>query len=210
MTTFPQVKTTLQQAIDAQHSLQSEDMAFICHAAEVANMADEVLSWTFEEFFGFSFYLFITTDSPYIRKQLGHRLHKFGSRAVLSLIKIASQAQLSCELRAIAAENLQQMPAAVFSIGLINTFQDPKASQLMPVILEAITCRISAGDRDILSQLSQHLPKEIWLFLERRLTKQENSGASYVLDNQHRQSPTRYEAENHRKPNQRQHLSICR
>jgi len=89
MTTLSKVQLA---ELHAQHTLQADDWMLICKLANVEGFFEQAASWRFDQFFGFTVYLFVTTESASDRQQLAHLISKCGSKAVLSLVRILHHA----------------------------------------------------------------------------------------------------------------------
>ncbi len=163
--------------LHAQHTIDSGDLLVICSLANVDNIFERVESWSFEQFFGFAAYLFITTDSAETRQQLAQIMPKFGSRAVLSLVKILHHAQLSNDnkslsLKALATQSLGAMNPYTFAIGLTEVLAQDNAAELGSVAAKALV-KISYESSDsILLLLPQLLPAKSWQLLKAKLVSE--------------------------------------
>lgn len=173
MPLLPNVQFT---ALQAQHSLQSNDLIRICHLAKVEGIFKSIESWNFEQFFGFTLHLFITTESPHTRQQLSQLLPKFGSRVVLPLIKIAHHFpagthepihDVRTDVRTLALQSLSHMAPPSFIIGLREVLELECVDELMPILLAALVkLTHQQNDETILLLLAQLLPKESWKLVE--------------------------------------------
>ncbi|MEM9149107.1 MAG: hypothetical protein AAGB19_01455 [Cyanobacteria bacterium P01_F01_bin.3] len=166
--------------LQAQHTIQSEDLLKICRLAKIENIFDKIESFSFEQFFGFTCHLFITTESERTREQLAALLPKFGSIAVFSLIKIAhhlddSESSLARERQVVrlAMESLKAMPLPTLLIGIAQMIDEERvpsqqkdtAAMVAPVL---ITLTAHHGE-NTLSLLSQRLSTQAWKELQQQL-----------------------------------------
>lgn len=123
--------------LQAQHTLQSDDILKICHLANIENIFDQIESFSFEQFFGFACHLFITTESQQARKELASILPKFGSISVFSLLKIShhlstpkSSLEREQQLGELAMNSLKAMPVPTLVIGLAEIIETEANSDL--------------------------------------------------------------------------------
>lgn len=165
------------EALHAQHTIDSGDLLVICSLANVDNIFERVESWSFEQFFGFATYLFITTESAETRQQLAQIMPKFGSRAVLSLVKILHHAQLSNDdkslsLKGLATQSLGAINPHTLAIGLAEVFAQANATELVAVVAKVLV-KISYESNDsILSLLPTLLPAKSWQVLRSNLVNE--------------------------------------
>ncbi|MEL7503897.1 MAG: hypothetical protein AAFN18_15670 [Cyanobacteria bacterium J06554_6] len=154
-------------ALLSQHTLQSDDLLLICELANVDGIENQIDSWSFEQFFGLAVYLFVTTESSHTRRQLAQVLPKFGSRTVLSLVKILHQHQLPTELRLLALQSIEKIPPYALTYGLTQVLETDNTFE--PFVLRTLASLIHERDESILLLLSQLLTQEHWHALEPRL-----------------------------------------
>ncbi|NEP17809.1 MAG: hypothetical protein F6J97_13040 [Leptolyngbya sp. SIO4C1] len=151
--------------LHAQHSLQGDDLLTIYQLASAEGVTESLEVLNFEEFTGFSFYLFITTQSAQTREQLAQLLHKFGSDAVLPLIKISRYFQLSDDLKALTVQSLERMTPYTLAIGLDRVLNESD-HQLRLVALERLV-RLVREQGDAMRQvLPQLLSPKNWQLLD--------------------------------------------
>lgn len=187
--------------LQAQHTIQSNDLLKICHLAKVENIFDKIESFSFEQFFGFACHLFITTESRDSREQLACILPKFGSVAVFSLLKIShllsvdnTSLEREQQLAKLSMESLKAMPVPTIVIGIAQIIEAEESgnSEVFPwashdarhtmamIVSALITLRAYHGE-DILSQLSEKLSYAAWNRLQQQLmqelsTRKDQSG----------------------------------
>ena len=77
------------RALQAQHSLRQADLFQICAIAQAENVSVSIEAFTFEQCLGFASHLFVTAQAQHSREQLAQVLSRFGSQAVLPLLKVA-------------------------------------------------------------------------------------------------------------------------
>lgn len=143
----------------------------ICKLANVEGIFEEAASWHFDQFFGFTVYLFVNTESASDRQQLAHLISKCGSQAVLSLIKILHHAYYSkdiptgfkgSDLAPLALKSLEEMKPYTLVLGLIDVLKQDDAAELMPTVVKALVKIIHEDDGAVLSLLPQLMPASIW------------------------------------------------
>lgn len=166
--------------LQAQHTIQSNDLLKICHLAKVENTFEKVESFSFEQFFGFACHLFITTESQSCREQLAVILPKFGSIAVFSLLKIShhlsdsnSTLQREQQIAKLAAQALQAMPVDTLTIGLAQALEDNESSHshhnIFSIVAPALITLTAHHGENILARLSQKLSPRTWNTLQQNL-----------------------------------------
>ncbi|MEO0540613.1 MAG: hypothetical protein AAFZ80_07085 [Cyanobacteria bacterium P01_A01_bin.105] len=164
----------------SQHTLQSDDLQLICELAAVDDLISQIEYWSFEQFFGLTVYMFVTTESPYIRRQLAELVPKFGSRAVTSLVKILHRQDLPTELRLLAMQALEQISPYELTYGLSQFLGTNSLYE--PFVLRTLASLVHERSESILLLLSQLMPSDRWLALEPRLLERLPSDASLAFD----------------------------
>lgn len=188
------LSTAIRNTLHTQHTLQSQDISLICQLANaesnVENTLEQIQSWSFEQFFGFACYLFVTTESSNIRKQLANLFPKFGKISILSLVKIVhhsdlyernrsySNYHLSVEVPALALQALENMPAQILVVGLAQVIEEDTHSDLRQTIAAFLAKVFYKKEEDVLSLLSQHLSKDSWHAIEVSLVQELSSPQS--------------------------------
>ncbi len=168
----------LTDELNAQHTIQGEDLLAICAIASretsIDKTFDQINNWRFEQFFGLACHLFITTKSQQSRVQLANLLSKFGSTAVVSLVKIAHHFDTSIlaqnEVSQLAIDALKEMPLQTLVIGLAPVIKDRVDShELMPTIVPLLITLAAHHQTSLFAALSQRLPGEVWNSLQTQL-----------------------------------------
>ncbi len=167
--------------LQAQHTIQSKDLLKICQLAEIENVFEKVESFSFEQFFGFACYLFLTTESCDSREQLAAILPNFGSIAVFSLLKIShhlENAETSLEreqhLIMLAQQSLKAIPLPALVTGLSQILEAEKSTHsshqdaINMLVPELISLTAYHGE-SILSLLSAQLSTDTWNKVHRQL-----------------------------------------
>ncbi|MEL6468554.1 MAG: hypothetical protein AAFQ74_02405 [Cyanobacteria bacterium J06623_4] len=160
--------------LHAQHSLRSADYLQIAqlasHEAPQSNNSqtifEQLSTFTFEQFFGFTCHLFITTNSSETREQLSHILPKFGSIAVLSLLKIANHFYPCEEVKALALRSLQCMTDSPLAIGISHMLEGASAEEMRPAIAHRLVQMPAQRQEQILRLLAEQLSLNAWEKLE--------------------------------------------
>ncbi|MEM9089285.1 MAG: hypothetical protein AAGC93_11120 [Cyanobacteria bacterium P01_F01_bin.53] len=167
-------------ALAEQHMLQSDDLMQICHLANVAGIVESLESWSFEQFFGFTLHLFITTESSEIRTQVAQILPKFGSKIVLPLVKISHHFQGKSRLHEantqghyqvsmLAQQSAVKLTPEALCFGLQAVLLSQDAAMLLPVVGEILIKLPEQRHRTVLSCLNQLLPEKEYGMLEHQL-----------------------------------------
>ena len=151
----------------SQHSLQSDDLQLICELAAVKDLVSQAENWSFEQFFGLTVYMFVTTESSQVRHQLADVIPTFGSRAVLSLIKIVHQPTLPAELQILARQCLDQIAPYGLAYGLNQVLA--AGSEYETFVLKTLAELAHKSDESIMLLLSQLVTPARWRTLERQL-----------------------------------------
>lgn len=168
--------------LSAQHVLKGEDLLQICSLAHrslsstatttAEQLLEQISTFSFEQFFGFTCHLFITTDVPEVREQLAELLPKFGSIAVFSLVKIAYYFQDTTAIHRLALQSLETMPVQPLSIGLAGVIEEHSEAALMPkVVVPSLIRLIEHYGEAILLLLSQQLSTAHWQQTETQLVE---------------------------------------
>ena len=164
--------------LNLQHTLESKDLIAICSLAHMSDGAgqsadyflEHISTLGFEQFFGFTCHLFITTDLPQARQQLAQYLPKFGSIAVLSLLKIIHHFPFQTDIHQLALQTLESMTLEPLSAGLADTIEEYVESDLMDeVVIPNLIKLIYHHEDALLSMLSQQLSAQHWTATETKL-----------------------------------------
>ncbi|EDX84267.1 hypothetical protein S7335_1964 [Synechococcus sp. PCC 7335] len=185
------LSTAIRNTLDTQHTLQCQDLSFICQLADaesnVENTLEQIQSWSFEQFFGFACHLFVTTESSSIRKQLANLFPKFGKISILSLVKIMhyfdaykrnrsySGYHFPVEVQVLAGQALENMPAQILVVGLAQVIEEDAHSELRETIAVFLAKVFYKKEEDVLSLLSQRLSKDSWHAIEASLVRELSS-----------------------------------
>jgi len=171
--------------LQAQHTIQSDDLLKICHLAKIENVFEKIESFSFEQFFGFTCHLFITTDSQQVREQLAAILPKFGSVAVFSLLKIShhfstvesstGQEYLGQEqqLAELSMRCLTSMSVPALIVGLVQAIEAEENNNshhdIANMVAPALITLTAHHGENILSMLSNKLSSATWNRLQQQL-----------------------------------------
>ncbi|MGD1867064.1 MAG: hypothetical protein ACFB0D_21125 [Phormidesmis sp.] len=168
--------------LQAQHTIESDDLLKICRLAKVENVFDKIESFSFEQFFGFACHLFITTESRSSREQLAHLLPKFGSIAVFSLLKIShhlstadSALEREQQLAMLSMQSLKTMSVPTLVIGLAQIIETEIGAEqrnyqdTMDMVVPALITLTAYHGENILSVLSDKLSAAAWNDLQQQL-----------------------------------------
>lgn len=165
-------------SLQDQHTLQGQDLLDICAIASqetyLDNIYEKIETWSFEQFFGLTCHLFITTESNQSREQLSHILPKFGSVAVCSLLKIISKFNTPIppqpEVKQLALSSLKRMDSQPLISGLSkaieNSFTDNDSLEsIAPTLIELA----SHHKASLFSELAKRLSTNSWNSLQTTL-----------------------------------------
>ncbi|MEL6604788.1 MAG: hypothetical protein AAFP20_16375 [Cyanobacteria bacterium J06614_10] len=179
--------------LHAQHSLRSADYLQIAqlasHEAPQSNNSqtifEQLSTFTFEQFFGFTCHLFITTDSSETREQLSLILPSFGSIAVLSLLKIANHFYPCEEVKALALKSLQHMPNQPLAVGIGRILEGEIAEEMRSAIAHRLVQMPVQRQEQILRLLAEQLSLTTWEKLEAELSQGQSNGSDVVTFDPH-------------------------
>lgn len=182
MTTF---SDTQRISLYTQHALTGDDWLLISHLVDIedAQTQEEIASLSFEQFFGLTVHAFMTTTQSSTRQQIAQILPKFGSRAVLSLLKILSYSENLvieryavslaeadvAEIESLALKGLNSMDMTAFVVGLEDAITDTSSALIMPTIVKVLTDAIRKGNGMLLTLLPRLLSTRSWLKLKSHL-----------------------------------------
>jgi len=139
--------------LHAQHSLQSEDILKVCSLAQIGENTQEtfekISTLNFEQFFGFTCHLFVTAESQTVRETLANILPKFGSLAVLSLLKISHHFQARLQTNSdsndadrnvveLANYSLETMELQPLAIGIANAITASESDEIMTTLVPTL------------------------------------------------------------------------
>lgn len=177
---MPTFQDTYSIALHSQHTLQQADLLAIYAFANHEGVDQTIESCSFDDFLGLTVYLFITTPSQDIREQLVPLLSKFGSAAVLPLLKILCKKDFLVErnIQALVKQTFSQMAPYPLAIGIgqiLDRNVDNELTAAALQILKQLTCEPSTR-----LALSQLFSENAWKNIEDLLS--ENSSNSVVTD----------------------------
>lgn len=145
--------------LHSQHCLTHADLLKIYQLATLEEMDECIDSFSFEEFLGLVVYMLVTTQSKDSREQLCGLLPKFGSAAVLPLLKVLShQDSIASEkLSPLIHKSLHGMEGYALIIGLDQVLHQNLANDLKTLALEMLRQRLQLLEQAELSLLPQML-----------------------------------------------------
>lgn len=135
---MPSLSQVQLNTLHSQHTLASADLLKICQLAQVEGLAESLESWSFEQFFGFSLHLFITTESAATRAAVAQLLPKFGSGIVLPLVKISHHFQAKGEISRLAQQSLGAIAPRTLLLGIKEVLETPNADSLKPILVKVL------------------------------------------------------------------------
>ncbi|MEO0375129.1 MAG: hypothetical protein AAF329_11010 [Cyanobacteria bacterium P01_A01_bin.17] len=147
-------------ALHGQHTLQRDALLSIYRLANAEGISESLESWSFDEFLGFTFHLFITTKSPEVREQLSQLLPKFGSEAVRPLVKIVNHFQPPSELRKLALQSLKKIAPYPLVIGLGQILENEADDCLRGIVIPLLVNLMREEDKSVFWLLLQLLSEE--------------------------------------------------
>ena len=145
--------------LHSQHTLQHADWMTISGLAKAENLGECFLSWDFEDFLGLAVYLFVTTQSKDTREQLSQLLPKFGSAAVLPLLKILCKKEIFVEktIPTLAQQSLTKMAPYPLVIGLNQVLNLKAQGDLKAAALQILRRLLQSCEPSTIVVLSQLL-----------------------------------------------------
>ncbi|MEL6263500.1 MAG: hypothetical protein AAFR12_20810 [Cyanobacteria bacterium J06626_6] len=175
--------------LHAQHTLQCTDYLLIAQlanresqrAGDAQALLEQLSTWTFEQFFGFTCHLFITTEFAETREQLSRILPKFGSHAVLSLFKVAHHFYPRSEVKQLALQSLQSMAFHPLAVGISQILESDAADEMLPIITPRLVQLLSQHQEQLLKLLAEQLSLSTWEKLEAHLTLSLSDESSLVM-----------------------------
>lgn len=154
-------------ALHSQHTLQYSDWMTISNLAKSENIDESLDSWDFEDFLGLAVYMFVTTQSQDTRIQLSQLLPKFGSAAVLPLLKILCKRKVFVEqgIPTLAQQSLNTMSPYPLAIGLNQALNLKSQADLKIVALQTLKQLFQSygepSTRLVLSQLLSEANRQL-------------------------------------------------
>lgn len=179
---MPTLQDTHFAALHSQHTLQQADLFAIYAFANHEGMNETIDSYSFEDFLGLTVYLFITSPSQDAREQLAQLLSKFGSAAVLPLLKILCKKDLLVEknIQPLVQQTLSQMAPYPLAIGISQILDQNVNDELKTVSLQVLKQLIQTCESPTRLELSQVFSETAWNRIEDLLSQ--NSSDAVVAE----------------------------
>ena len=126
--------------LHGQHTLHSADWLTVYAIAKDEGVGKRLDSYDFDDFLGLAVYLFITTQSQGSRQELSQLLPKFGSAAVLPLLKVLCKKDVFAEQNVpmLAQQSLHNMAPYALVIGLNQVLGLNSQDNLTTVALQML------------------------------------------------------------------------
>lgn len=168
----------LNNQLHTQHSIQGEDLLKICSLASFGEGAEEIFekvsALKFEQFFGFACHLFVTTDSLAVREELANILPKFGSIAVLSLLKITHHFQHHPQNRSVAhlaTHSLTKMALQPLAMGLADTISSAESDEILSTLVSTLIQLTYHHEEALFTLIEQQTPAARWNIVKTELLR---------------------------------------
>ncbi|MEO0394911.1 MAG: hypothetical protein AAF243_02860 [Cyanobacteria bacterium P01_A01_bin.137] len=155
--------------LHSQPSIQGHDLLTICALAESEGMVESIESYSFDQFLGLTIHLFVTTQSQDTREQLAQQLTKFGSAAVLPLIKILWRMRSHSSLQLLAQNSLEQMAPYSLIIGLSHFLDRETNDDLREIATQMLVNLMQDPNRSVLLSLPKLVSSKTWRLLKLHL-----------------------------------------
>ncbi len=151
-------------ALHSQHVLQYADWMSISDLAKAENVSECFDAWDFEDFLGLAVYLFVTTQSQGTREKLSQLLPKFGSAAVLPLLKILGRKETFAKknIPMLAQHSLNNMAPYPLAIGLNQVLEQKAQNDLTVVALQRLRQLLQSCEPSTCLVLSQLISDANW------------------------------------------------
>lgn len=159
-------------ALYSQHSIQSQDLLNIRALAEADGMTENIDDYRFENFLGLTIHLLLTTQSQYTREQLSRQLPKFGSAAVLPLIKILCRLHSQSDLQFLAQKTLDKMALYPLIIGLGGVLDLEADTDVRAIAIQMLIQLTQEQDQSVLTLLPKLISPKTWQLLKLHLLAQ--------------------------------------
>jgi hypothetical protein len=152
------VLNNLRIALQAQPSLQSQDLQLLCTLVSPSGFTAELEDWTLEQFLGLALHLLITTESEATHRVLATLLPKFGGQAVRPLVRIAQSSQVPEDLRSLGLSILGSFTPGALATGLVSVLDTEDPRTLQPAVLQVV---MMLGE-PVTQALKSLLPELTW------------------------------------------------
>lgn len=178
---MPTIQDTRAAAFHSQHTLQQADLLAIYALANHAGVDEAMDSYSFDDFLGLTVYLLITTSSQDMRQQLAQLLSKFGSAAVLPLLKILCKKDFLVEanIQPLVRQTLGQMAPYPLAIGIGQILDQSldQDNELKTVALQVLKQLIQTCEPSTRLGLSQLFSEAAWNRIENLLSEHSSDDA---------------------------------
>ena len=153
----------------SQNSIQSHDVLTISALAKTEGLTDDINTYSFDDFLGLAIYLFVTTQSQQTREQLSLHLSKFGSAAVLPLVKILCRIRLHKSVRQLAQQSLDNMELYPLIIGLSHVLDREVDDALRTTAIQALIRITQEHNQSVLLLLPKLVSQKTWRIVKSKL-----------------------------------------
>ncbi|MEA5466396.1 hypothetical protein [Leptothoe sp. PORK10 BA2] len=130
---------------------------------------ENVESYSFDQFLGLAIHLFITTQSQHTREQLVQQFPKFGSAAVLPLVKVICRMPPQSELPLLAQASLEDMAPPSLIIGLNQVLDCETDDDLREIAIQKLMNLMQKYDQSVLLLLPKLVSQQTWRLLKLHL-----------------------------------------
>ena len=173
-------------ALYSQHSIQYGDLLEIYELSTTETTVESLDTYRFDELLGLVVHLFVTTQSQKTREKLSALLPKFGSAAVLPLLKILCHLPAQASVHPLAQQSIADMMVYSLIIGLDQILMGEADELLQKAAIQRLMHIIRDNQSSILLVLPKLVSQNTWSLIKLQLLQESSEPELNHLSPEHR------------------------
>ncbi|MGD1952522.1 MAG: hypothetical protein ACFB14_23195 [Leptolyngbyaceae cyanobacterium] len=175
-------------ALYSQHSIQYGDLLEIYELSTAETTVECIDTYRFDELLGLVVHLFVTTQSQQTRKKLSTLLPKFGSAAVLPLLKILCRLPAQASVHTLAQQSIADMAVYALIIGLDQVLVYETDELLQKAAIQKLMHIMQDNESSILLVLPKLVSQKTWGLIKLQLLQDSFEPELNHLSPEHREA----------------------
>ena len=173
-------------ALYSQHSIQYGDLLEIYELSTTETTVESIDTYRFDELLGLVVHLFVTTQSQQTREKLSALLPKFGSDAVLPLLKMLCHLPAQTSIHSLAQQSIADMAVYPLIIGLDQVLVYETDELLQKAAIQKLMHIIRNNESSILLVLPKLVSHKTWGLIKLQLLQESSDPELNHLSPEHR------------------------
>ncbi|MEM1252301.1 MAG: hypothetical protein AAGI69_07695 [Cyanobacteria bacterium P01_H01_bin.21] len=173
-------------ALYSQHSIQYGDLLEIYELSTTETTVESIDTYRFDELLGLVVHLFVTTQSQQIREKLSALLPKFGSAAVLPLLKILCHLPAQASIHSLAQQSIADIAVYPLIIGLDQVLAYETNELVQKAAIQKLMHITRDNESSILLVLPKLVSQNTWGLIKVQLLRDSSEPELNHLSPEHR------------------------